>query len=601
MAYVVKIPKLGLEMDSGTVVAWLVEEGGTVTKDEPIAEIESEKTTAEVDAREDGVLREIILQEGDNAPPGDPMAIVAGEDEDISELLASIGTDEPAAPEPETKTTDAPAAETTATAQSQTTSVKASPRAKKRAEELGVDLTTVSGSGPGGAITEEDVESAGPTPTEDIKASPRAKKRAEELGVDLATVSGSGPGGAITEEDVESHTDATTTTSDGRTIAEERPLDGMRRTISSRLGESYRNAVHVTEHRTAGAAELKRAANAATAVTGEKVSVTDILLTTLSEALGEHPEFNATFEDDVHYLYNERNICLAVDVDDGLITPVIRNVDELSIDELATKRGQMTEKALSGSYSMDDLTGGTFTVSNLGLLGVESFDPIINPPQVAILGVNAMGDRPVAQDGAVAIKTVLPLDLSFDHRVVDGADAARFLTTLVGHIENPWPLLDGVSPSDAPTSTETASTTPVESEDKALPHQQATATLTSDLSGTIDAGDYAWPFDVTPEFGGGRHPTPVDYFTGALSACLSASIGIQAEMRDVSFDTVEVNSTSAPEGGSVESIEIDITLKGVSETDTSTIDRIVTAGERTCHIAELLRDDVDVSLDWTTD
>ncbi|MFC6615419.1 2-oxo acid dehydrogenase subunit E2 [Halopenitus salinus] len=645
MGYVVKVPKLGLEMDAGTVVEWFLEEGDSVEAEEPIAEIESEKTTAEIDAREDGVLRRIVLAEGESAPPGAPMAVVAAADADIADLLAEAGASEG---------DDAEGAEASGTEAAETGGSvgeaepeagddrgqatagsgggKISPRARKRADELDIDPATVSGSGPGGAVTEEDVERAAEGGTEagttdadaetgageePEKVSPRARKRADELGVDLSTVTGTGPGGAVTAEDVEAAAErageeepsdvaAGGQDEEGRTVVEERPLDGMRRTISSRLGESYRNAVHVTEHRTADAGSLRRAAKAATAVHGTDVSVTDVLVSALSAALEEHPAFNATFEEEVHRLYADRNVALAVDVDDGLITPVIGNVEERSIAELADERRRMTDRALSGEFTMDDLSGGTFTVSNLGLLGVESFDPIINPPQVAILGVNALSERAVARDGEVVVREVLPLDLSFDHRVVDGADAARFLATLVERLENPWPLLDGVSPSDAPAAVaanegnDDPAADAVNEGDgvRALPERNATASLDPDLSGTVTAGGYEWPFDVTPEFGGGRHPTPIDYFTGALSACLSASIGVQADMREIAFEGIEVSAESEPAEGSVESIDLEVALSGVDDADDDALDRIVTGGERTCHVAELLREDLEVTVSW---
>ncbi|WP_138007696.1 2-oxo acid dehydrogenase subunit E2 [Halalkalirubrum salinum] len=612
MAYIVKIPKLGLEMDSGTVVEWYVDEDEAVSEGEPIAEIESEKTSASVDAREDGVLREVFLDVGEDAPPGDPMGIVADPEADITELLASIDTDgssgDQVEDEPAGQTGDVSQNDPESQADASTTdsaTVRASPRAKRRADELGVSLESVEGTGPGGAITEADVEAATETTAsqEPVRISPRAKKRADELGVDPAGISGSGPDGAITEADIEAYAAADSQTggdeaselddTDRRDILAERPLDGMRRTISSRLGESYRNAVHVTEHMTAIADPLVDAAAASSAVTGEDISVVDVLLTTISAALGEHPEFNGTFENDVHRIYGERNIAIAIDVDDGLVAPVIRGVDSMSIAELAAKRQRVTEKTLSGEYTMDDLTGGTFTVSNLGLLGVESFDPIINPPQIAILGVNAMTERPVAVDGDVVVKRVLPLDLSFDHRIVDGADAARFLGSLVDNIQNPWPLLAGVTPRDIPNKTGDSAAQP-------LPNRHVTAQLSRDLSGTITAGGYEWPYDVSPSFGGGADPTPVDYFTGALAACLSASIGIQADMRDITFESIDVSVTSAPEEGSVESIEIEVELGGIDAVETSVLERIVEAGERTCHVAELLAEEVEVSLSWKT-
>ncbi len=546
VAYIVKMPKLGLEMDTGTVNEWFVTEGEAVSEGSVIAEIESAKTTAEVEAREDGVLRRVLLDVGEETEPGGPMAIVASADAGIADLVAeaggepAAGADEPAdagAERSEAATAEAGAATASAEGQtaaatesSETGEVTASPRAKQRAEELGVELAAAEGTGPQGAVTESDVEAVaderddssgagGDTDSsEPVKASPRAKKRADELDVALSTVEGTGPQGAVTEADVETAAEsaqadmaaeadvesvettadaeslpepetptervfaapsarrlarelgvnvarisgsgpsgriteadvraATETESDDRaaevpgTRTEDRPLSEMRRTIAERLGQSDREAVHVTEHRGADAEELLAAASAADEALDPDVSVTDVLLVALSAALDANPEFNATFEDDVHRLREAHDVCVAVDIEDGLIAPVVRGIDSLSLSEIAEERARVTQRALSGEYSMDDLTGGTITISNLGVLGVESFDPVINPPQVAILGVNAIRPEVVpTEEGDVAVHKRISFSLSFDHRVGDGADAARFLGSLVEHVENPWPLV----------------------------------------------------------------------------------------------------------------------------------------------------------------
>lgn len=538
MAYVVKMPKLGLEMDSGTLNAWTVSLGDTVEEGATIAEIESEKTTAEIDAREDGVLRRIFVEEGDVTDPGAPLGVVAAPDADIDELVAEVEgesttvEDEPSSESATTATTAAAedgghgAGVQSQSSSASTASVKATPRAKRRAEELGVDLTSIDGTGPQGAVDESDVEAAADGEAaesdEDVKATPRAKRRAEELGVALHDADGTGPQGAVTEEDVEAvaatsepepaaaestdvgpsgatepdvpaervfatpsarrlarelgvdvesietadtgrltetdvrraageesaaaSTAAEEPSDDSKTVPgtrqEDRPLSGMRRTIADRLGESASTAVHVTEHRTADAEELLAAASAADEALSPDVSVTDVLLTALSAALDAHPEFNATFEDEVHRLHETHDICVAVDIDAGLIAPVVRDVDSMSLADLAEERRKVTDRALSGEFTMDDLTGGTITVSNLGVLGVERFDPVINPPQIAILGVNAIRREVVpTDDDGVAVRKQISFSLSFDHRIVDGADAARFLGTLVEHVENPWPLV----------------------------------------------------------------------------------------------------------------------------------------------------------------
>ena len=544
MGYLVKMPKLGMDMDQGTIVEWFVDEGDEVEAGQTIAEIESEKTTGEIEVREDGIVHRLLLAVGESVEPSGNVAVVGAPDEDVSDLLASTDADvEPDASDeaaaesgaegdgesPETADFDGQSAvsEGSGDGSASAQSVKATPRAKKRAEELGVDLTGLEGTGPQGAISEGDVEAAAEAAADDgdegsasaqsVKATPRAKKRAEELGVDLAGVEGTGPQGAVSEDDVEAAAEAeadaeadddaaadAVETSDERVFApprvrrlareldvdlgtvdgsgpsgaitegdvraaaagsedtaetveadaadaadeipgtrdEERPLSGMRRTIANRLGQSDREAVHVTEHRSADAEALLAAADAADDALGVTVTVNDVLLLALSATLDEHPALNATFEEDVHRLHRSQNICIALDIEEGLIAPVVRNVGALSLAELAEKRRAITEKSLSGEYTMEDLSGGTFTVSNLGVLGVESFDPVINPPQVAILGVNTIKREvvPVGED-EVGVRKRISFDLSFDHRVVDGADAARFLATLVEHVENPWPLV----------------------------------------------------------------------------------------------------------------------------------------------------------------
>jgi len=233
-------------------------------------------------------------------------------------------------------------------------------------------------------------------------------------------------------------TDETTPRSDPapRTVAVEQSLDPMRRTIAKRLHESYSEAVHVTASREVDAEGLLAAAEEAEATHDVDVTITDVLLSALSATLDEHPAFNATFADDTHTVYEEHNVGVAVDVDAGLLTPVLAAVDEKSLVEIATDRARLTERVQAGDYSMSDLRGGTFTVSNLGPLGVDAFTPVINPPEVAILGVDRIRERAVPDgDGGVAFRREIRFDLSFDHRVVDGADAGRFLATLAEEVE----------------------------------------------------------------------------------------------------------------------------------------------------------------------
>ncbi|ADD07561.1 dihydrolipoamide S-acyltransferase (plasmid) [Natrialba magadii ATCC 43099] len=232
-----------------------------------------------------------------------------------------------------------------------------------------------------------------------------------------------------------------TSSGDERTVLEERKLTGMRRTIANRLQESSQEAAHVTASREVDAEELVRAAEVASDKYDVDVSVVDIVLCALSETLADHPAFNATLEDGLHRLYETQNVGIAVDIDAGLVTPVLTALESKSLDQVAIERRELTESVQTGSYSMSDLRGGTFTITNLGVLGIDSFTPIINPPEVAILGVNRIRDRARPGDEGVDFRKQIQFDLSFDHRVVDGADAARFLETLATHIENAEALL----------------------------------------------------------------------------------------------------------------------------------------------------------------
>jgi pyruvate dehydrogenase E2 component (dihydrolipoamide acetyltransferase) len=224
---------------------------------------------------------------------------------------------------------------------------------------------------------------------------------------------------------------------EGRTLREERPLTGMRSTIARRLSESW-EAPHVTVDRRIDVEPVLEAADRAS----KAVSITDVLLKAVSETLAAHPEFNATLEDDVHRTYEEHNIGFALDVEAGLITPVLKGVEHMSVVEIAHERGALTERVRRQRHDADDLRGGTFTISNLGVFGVDSFTPIINPPQVAILGVNRIREEPRRTDRGIEFRRTIGFSLSFDHRAIDGADAARFLDTLAGHLERAEELLE---------------------------------------------------------------------------------------------------------------------------------------------------------------
>jgi pyruvate dehydrogenase E2 component (dihydrolipoamide acetyltransferase) len=442
------MPKLGVEMETGVVVEWFVAVGDPVNEGDVVAEIESEKTTAEVEAREDGVLRRRFLDVGEEAPPGTPMGIVAVEDADVSALVADIEGD-----------ADGPTPVDEQSAPAEAGAEEGAPAHAASPEESRLDSATADTNPPRAATSERegadqspqgaDAESAGPaardvaprTPRGRIKATPRARKLADSEGVALSGVSGTGPDGCIVAADVAA---AATGDRPERTVSEEREQSAMRATIADRLGRSHREAPHVTVTREVDVEAALAAVDRADEGAAVDVSVVDVVLAAVSLTLRDHPAFNATFQADdaVHTLYREHNLGIAVDVEDGLLTPVLADVRSLSPRTIAERRRRLVERVRSGEYAAETRSGGTFTVSNLGVLGTDTFTPIVNPPQVAILGLGRVRDRAVPADGGIDCRRHAAFSLSFDHRVVDGADAARFLTTLDGHLQDAASLVE---------------------------------------------------------------------------------------------------------------------------------------------------------------
>jgi pyruvate dehydrogenase E2 component (dihydrolipoamide acetyltransferase) len=413
MGYLIRMPQMGMEMEQGEVVSWELAEGEAATVEEVVAVVESEKAANDVEAREDGVLRRILVPEGGSVEPGTPIGIFAGPDEDIGDLETEVA----ALDGVELSTADDGSNEAGVEGTSSST----------EGSGAGAEASTAGGAAGSGASGR-----SAKTQSSDVRATPGARRLAEERDVALAAVTGTGPQGVVTEDDVAAHVESGADTGDAatRTVADDRELSGMQQTVGERLGESYRNAVHVTVDRSFATGTLRGVSETMQAG-GVDVSLTDVLVSAVGAQLDAQPAFNALYEDGHHRLIEEVNVSVAVDVDDGLVTPVVPRASEKSVEEVAQVRRDRTDRVLAGEFDMDDLSGGTFTVSNLGPLGVDSFDPIINPPEVAILGVGRVRD-----DGTMT------LCLSFDHRVVNGADAARFLDGLVARLTDATALLD---------------------------------------------------------------------------------------------------------------------------------------------------------------
>lgn len=370
------MPRLSLTMKTGTVIQWFKKEGETVEKGESIVEVLSEKVTYEIEAPESGVLRKIIVEEGMEIPVDTMLALIAKPDEDLNAIEIEI---KPSLTEPSKETI---AVDTQPSKPSS---------AKKR-----------------------------------IPASPAAKKIAKEHNVDLGCVAGTGPEGRILERDVEQHLEERVKTP---RIREEIPLTGIRKATAERVATSFRTAPHsfvIMEVDMTEATKIRDEAN---------ISYTAILVYSTAKALREFPVANSTLVDGKIRIYEDINVGVAVSTEKGLIVPVIWNADEKSLPKISSELKELVEKAREGNLSKEQLTGGTFTLTNLGMYDVDMFLPIINPPEAAILAAGRIVAKPVAAGGETRIKPTMTLTLGYDHRIIDGAPAAQFLKKAKESIE----------------------------------------------------------------------------------------------------------------------------------------------------------------------
>jgi pyruvate dehydrogenase E2 component (dihydrolipoamide acetyltransferase) len=392
MASEVKLPRLGQGMESGTVTKWLKNEGDAVAKGEPLYEIDTDKVTQEVESDFAGVLLKIALREGE-APVGQTIAFIGEPGEEVA--APSEPEPEPA-PQPEkvsaAAVSDTPVAAPPAPATSNGR-VKASPLARRLARERGIDIATLRGTGPDGRIVARDVEGA--------QAAPAAPA-------------------AVPSGDIESI-----------------PLTNIRKTIARRLTAAWQAPVFqltVTADMTRANKLVARARELNPDV---RITVTDLLAKVCAQALMRHRDVNVQYSEDALLRFPNANIGIAVAAPQGLIVPVVRGVERLSLAEVAVARGDIVGRARDNKLTAQDLEDGTFTISNLGMFGIEQFVAVLNPPQAAILAVGATVDTPVARDGAVEIRPLLTLTLTVDHRAVDGAEGADFLRTVKTFVEDP--------------------------------------------------------------------------------------------------------------------------------------------------------------------
>jgi pyruvate dehydrogenase E2 component (dihydrolipoamide acetyltransferase) len=447
------MPKWGIEMSEGMIGSWSVEEGKPFTRGEVIALIETDKITNEVEAEADGKFVRIVANEGDTLPVGALLAVF-GDSEPPEEVDAFIAAFRPAdarmaASDTEDMIAEA-AAETTVPPMDPevqiSDTVAISPAAKARAIEAGVDVDAIAGTGRGGRIMLQDVEQAlrppaspklrGPLelpPQTMAFASPMARRLAARHGVDLVGLKGSGPRGRICKADVLAAAAIGPSRSDEVKII---PMTPMRKAIARRLTEAKQTIPHFYLRRRVRADRLLAARTSA----GKRASVNDYLIRATASALRQVPAVNIQVHDTEIHQMPAADIAIAVATDRGLLTPVLRGADALSLEEIAACATDLVERARASKLKQDEIENGSFSISNLGPFGIEQFDAIINPPQGAILAVGAARPEPVDDDGAIRIVPVLHLSLSCDHRAIDGADGARFLAALCELIEHPEKL-----------------------------------------------------------------------------------------------------------------------------------------------------------------
>jgi pyruvate dehydrogenase E2 component (dihydrolipoamide acetyltransferase) len=405
------MPKLSDTMEEGVIAAWNVEEGDTVESGDVIAEVETDKATMEVEVFDAGTILKILVDEGDAVPLGGLIAVIGEEDEDISDIL-------------EEAESDSASGESSDTDKEET---------DKKVDEGEESYDPVFG----------DLDEKGNGQPDDgrIKASPLARKMAEEEGIKLANVEGSGPHGRIIKRDIESYEPSKApAAAPAATVSredKEHRVSQMRKTIARRLSESKFSSPHYYETIDIDMSAVWDARKQLNEISDTKISFNDIVVKAVATALRQHPDINSSWQGDKIIEHGNVNVAVAVGIDEGLVTPVIDNTDQKGLQQIAAESKALIEKAQNRDLQPEEMEGSTFTVSNLGMFGIEEFTAIINPPNACILAVGAIREEPVVEEGKVVPGKRMKVTLSSDHRIVDGVSAAKFLNTLKRMLENP--------------------------------------------------------------------------------------------------------------------------------------------------------------------
>ena len=438
MATIVVMPQLGNSVESCIIVEWMIAEGDTVAVDQTLASIETDKSTMEVPSTAAGTVLKLLWEEGDEVPVKDPLIIVGEPGEDISGLVPGAdAAPTEAAPAEQASAPEQAAAPAFATERA---TGAVSPRARALAASRGVDASAISeGSGPHGRVIERDVAAA-------IAAGPVLTSAARAAGV--SATEGTGIGGRVSVADAGRTPEAAPAAAvaapagaDYPGASTSAPLKGVRKVVAKRMMESLTSTAQLTLNTTANAAGIlalrKKVKNADEALGLNKITLNDLVCFAVSRTLPKYPMFNAHLEDGVLTQFEQVHLGFACDTPRGLLVPVIRSAQALGLKAFSDEAKRLAGGAIDGTIAPDFLSGGTFTVSNIGSFGIETFTPVINLPQTAILGVGAITPRPtVAADGTIGVEQRLNLSLTIDHQVIDGADGARFLRDLVAAIEN---------------------------------------------------------------------------------------------------------------------------------------------------------------------
>jgi len=434
MAKDVIMPALGMAQETGTLLQWFKAPGDSVSKGELLMEIETDKASVEIEAPADGILSSVTAQPGDVIPVGQRIALILAPGE--------VGSEATLQPKP--SPTSSPKSVSVSTAPN------ATPVAMRLAAEHDLDITKIKPNG--GQIHKEDVldyldHQKRPVGITHILASPKARRLARERGIALETIPGSGPNGEVLTDDVIAL--STSPLGSGVRADAELPVDRetltttrIWRVMVERLTQAWTTIPHFYLIREVNVSRLIAWREQIKNSSSEKITYTDLLVKLTAEALQKYPRLNSSWQNENIVLNAEINIGLAVAVEDGLVVPVIHGADQLNLAELAVRRGEVVSRAKAGKLSLDDLSGGTFTISNLGMYDVDAFNAIVNPPQAAILAVGRIADQVVPLNGQPVVQPMMTICLSCDHRVVDGARGAQFLQALADLIEEPLRLLE---------------------------------------------------------------------------------------------------------------------------------------------------------------